>query len=304
MAVSNSKIFASEHEHVVLIDIDDLGIDLMNMRGGEWDYDMEFVQDIKNNGIISPLSVRPAKPGTGVKYAIYIGGRRFNGAIEAGLTEVPCIIKEVDDVTAMGRSIAENIYSKSAPAWRYAVKIGEMYELLNGSGKKEEIYAIIMQKTGFKRTSVRDYLTIAGLPGEIIELMKEPEKRSELVKELLKGMAGPATEKVLGYDKAVKIARELKDLPLEKMFEVATYVIRVSKEVAFDIIEKVVTYPKKTMKQIHQMVTSIPKGKRLGFEFASHLVRALDEACMSKNRDRKTVVIGYVEIGLRKDGFL
>jgi len=68
-------------EQIVWIDIDELGIDLMNIRGGDWDYDMEFVQDIKNNGIISPLSVRTTEPSTRVKYAIYCGGRRFNGAI-------------------------------------------------------------------------------------------------------------------------------------------------------------------------------------------------------------------------------
>lgn len=291
-------------KEVVWIDVDDLGIDTANVRGGDWDYDTEFVQDIKDNGIIAPLIVRKADPSTGVKYAITCGSRRYNGSIEAGLTEVPCFIEEMDDITAMGRSIAENIYNKSAPAWRYAVKIGEMYDLLNGSGKKEEIYAIIMQKTGFKRTSVREYIDIAGLPGEIIELMKEPAKRSELVKELLKGMATVATGEVLSYNKAVKIARELKDLPVEKMFDVAAYVIRLTKEVAFDIIERVVTYPTKTMEQIHQMVRSIPKGKRWVFEFGSHLVRALDEACEHKNRDRKTLVISYVEAGLRKDGFL
>ena len=291
-------------KEVVWIDVDDLGIDTANIRGGEWDYNEEFVQDIKNNGILSPLTVRPADPSTGVKYAIVCGSRRYNAAIEAGLTEVPCLTEEMDDVTAIGRSIAENIYNESAPAWRYAVKIGEMYERLNHRGRKEDIIKIIMGKTGFSRTSVQNYIDIAGLPGEIIELMKEPAKRSELVKELLKGMPVTGTDKPLSLDKAAKIARELKDFTLEKMFEVAAYVIRLTKEVAFDIIEKVVTYPKKTMGEIHRMVKAIPKGARWMFEFGSHIVMALDEACMRKNIDRKTLVVHYVEEGLRNDGFL
>ena len=48
-----------------------------------------------------------------------------------------------------------------------------------------------------------EYLAIAGLPGEIIELMKEPAKRSELVKELLKGMSVTDIDKVLSYHEAV-----------------------------------------------------------------------------------------------------
>jgi ParB/RepB/Spo0J family partition protein len=291
-------------KEVVLIDVDDLGIDTANIRGGEWDYDKEFVQDIKNNGINNPLHVRPADPSTGVKYAIVCGSRRYNAAIEAGLTEVPCFIEEMDDVTAMGRSIAENIYARTAPAWRYAVKIGEMYEQLNHKGKKIDIVKIIMEKTGFSRTSVVNYLDIAGLPGEIIELMKEPEKRSELVKELLKQTSIIETKQTLSVEKAVKIARELRGFPMEKMFEVATYVIRLTKEVAFGIIEKVKTYPRKTMAEIHGMVTAIPKGARWVFEFGSHIVMALDEACMRKNIDRKTLVVRYVEEGLRRDGFL
>ena len=291
-------------KEVVWIDVDDLGIDMANIRGGEWDYDEEFVQDIKNNGINNPLHVRPADPSTGVKYAIVCGSRRYNAAIEAGLTEVPCFIEEMDDVTAMGRSIAENIYSRTAPAWRYAVKIGEMYERLNHKGRKDEIITIIMGKTGFSRTSVQRYIDIAGLPGEIIELMKEPEKRSELVKELLKGMPVTGMEKPLSIDKAAKIARELKEFPMEKMFEVAAYVIRLTKEVAFEIIEKVKTYPRKTMAEIHGIVRAIPKGAKWMFEFGSHIVMALDEACMRKNIDRKTLVVRYVEEGLRRDGFL
>jgi len=137
-------------KEIVMIDIDDLGIDTLNIRGGEWDYDEELVQDVKNNGIDNPLLVRLAQGG---KYAIVCGSRRYNAAIEAGLTKVPCFIEEMDDVTALGRTIAENIHRKDTPAWRYALKIGEMYERLNHKGDKEEVIKIIMRKTGFSRTS-------------------------------------------------------------------------------------------------------------------------------------------------------
>lgn len=291
-------------EEVVMIDVDDLGIDMANVRGGEWSYNEGFVQDIKENKVNEPLIVRPAAPSSGAKYAIVCGSRRFNAAIEAGLTEVPCIIREMDDVTAMGRSIAENFYKESAPAWRYALKIGQMYELLNHKGKKEEVVQIIKAKTGFSRTSVLNYLDIAGLPGEIIELMKEPEKRSETVKELLKGMSVTDTGKVLSVDKAVKIARELKDFSLKKMFEVASYIIHLTKETAFEIIERVRSYPKMSMEKLHDMVLKIPKGVRWSFYFGSNIVRALDEACIRKNMDRRRLVEHYVEDGLRRDGFL
>lgn len=144
---------------VVMIDIDDLGVDTLNIRGGDWDYNEEFVQDVRNNGINSPLLVRPAEGG---KYAIICGSRRYNAAIEAGLIEVPCFIEEMDDVTALGRTIAENIHRRETPAWRYAVKIGQMYERLNHKGNKENTSQYDMSLCyfcTFKRIFYVDMLT-------------------------------------------------------------------------------------------------------------------------------------------------
>ncbi len=290
-------------ETVLSIDVDDLGIDTANIRGGEWEYDQELIDSIRENGVILPLVIRLAMPSTGVKYGIVCGSRRYNAGIEAGLTELPCILKEIDNVTAMGISIIENKHRKDIPAWRYALRIGEMFEQLNGNGKKEEIISIIANRTGFSKTSVRDYLLIAGLPGEVIELMKESANRSEVVKELLKGTTA-AVETTLSYNKAVKIARELRDASLEKMFEVATYVLGLTKDVAFAIIEKVMSYPMKSMKEIHRMIQEIPMGVRWVFYFGSNLVRALDEACIKKNIDNKSLVLNYVEEGLRRDGYI
>lgn len=291
-------------KEVVLVDVDDLGIDALNIREGKWDYDEELVQDIKNRGIDYPLIVRPAAPKTGKKYAIVCGSRRYNAAIEAGLSKVPCYIEKMDDITAIGRTIAENYQREDIPTILYIKKISEMYELLNHRADKKDVVNTIMAKTGFAETTVLEYLDIARLPSEILELMKEPAERSETVKELLKGSLLTTEGKTLSTDKAWKIARELKDFPKKKMFEVAAYVLGLSKEVAFAIIEKVKEYPKKTMEDIHGIVVGIPKGARWVIEFGSHIVAALDEACMRKNIDTKSLIMRYVEDGLRKDGFL
>lgn len=291
-------------ETIIQIDVDDLGIDITNIRGGSWEHDRDLVESIKENGVIEPLIVRPAKPDTGVKYAIICGSRRFNGSIEAGLTEVPCIIKDIDDLTAIGLSIMENKHRKDIPGWRYAIKIGEMYERLNGKGNRTEIVSIIMKKTGFSRTSVQDYIEISGLPGEIIELMKQPAERSEIVKELLKGMPAAGIDKPLSYNKAVKIARDLKNTSFEKMFETAAYVRSLSADMAFGIIERVMSYPMKSMEEIHSMVKTIPLGRRWMMSWGSDIVRAIDEACVKRQMDNKSLVTYYVEDGLRRDGFI
>lgn len=292
-------------ERVVMIDIDELGIDATNIRGGEWDYNDELIQSIRENGIIDPLIVRPAAPETGAKYAIICGSRRYNAAIEAGFKEVPAIVKEVDDITAAGISIMENKHRKDIPGWRYALRIGEMYEKLNHRGNKAEVIKILMSKTGFSDPSIRNYLDIAGLDPQIVELMKEPEKRSETVKELLKGSQVLGAEKTLTVEKAAILAREMKGYPLQKVFEVATVALSIPVKRIREFVEQVKVYPRMSAWDVYtQKVLEIPKGRIFSFEFSSPLVRALDEACLRKQIDRKALVITYVENGLRRDGFL
>lgn len=288
-------------KNIIMIDIDNLGVDSYNIRAGLWDGNQQLVEDIRQNGIIHPVLVRPAGKN---RYAIVAGSRRYHAAIEAGLKEIPAIIEEMDDITAMGRSIAENFHRGETPGWMYAEKIGQMYELLNHKGDKEAVYEKIMEKTGLARTTVRMYIDISTLPSEVIELMKEPNERSESVKELLKSMAVTAIDKVLSTDKAQKIAQELRGFSKEKMLEVAAFVLNLHKEEALAIIEKVKTYPKKPLIELQELVTSIPKGGRYIFEFGSNIIRGLDTACIRRQMDRKSLVVYYVEEGLRRDGYL
>jgi hypothetical protein len=204
----------------------------------------------------------------------------------------------------MGRSIAENIHRSETPGWMYAELIGQMYEILNHKGNKEEVVKKLMAKTGFSRTTVQMYIDISTLPSEIIELMKSPKERSELVSELLKSMPVTGIEKILDVNKAQKIAQELKGFSKEKMLEVAAFVLNLRKEDAFTLIEKVKTYPKEPLIKLHELISAIPKGGRYIFEFGSNVVRGLDTACIKRQMDVKSLISYYVEEGLRRDGYL
>lgn len=54
----------------------------------------ELAEDIKQNGILSPVIVRPIEGG---RYQILAGHNRTNAAELAGLDVIPCIVKECDD---------------------------------------------------------------------------------------------------------------------------------------------------------------------------------------------------------------
>jgi ParB family chromosome partitioning protein len=66
----------------------------------------ELAEDIKQRGILEPLLVREGEPGT---YQIVAGERRYRAAQLAGLTEVPVIVREMDEREARFTMLAENI---------------------------------------------------------------------------------------------------------------------------------------------------------------------------------------------------
>ena len=294
----------SEKTEVVEIDIDELGIDEFNIRSGEWDRDEELINSIKYNGVIEPLIVRPADKSTGVKYAIVSGSRRFNASIEAGLTNVPCIIKELDDIEATTLSILENKHRKDIPLWIYATKIGELFEMLEGNKDEKGTINFLSERTGFSKTSIEEYLSIFDLPEEIFILMKKPEERTEEETELFKKYHIEELTKTLSKSKAVLISRELKTFPIEKQIEVAKMIVISSDSDAKELIRLVQTYPKEPMERILEKYWSIPKSATWRFTFDSYIVSAIDDACIRKKIDRKALVINYVKDGLTRDGFL
>ena len=66
----------------------------------------ELVVSIELHGILQPLLVRPLSPG---KYELVAGERRYRAAEIAGLSEVPVVIKELDDESALAIALIENL---------------------------------------------------------------------------------------------------------------------------------------------------------------------------------------------------
>lgn len=71
----------------------------------------ELAASIKAQGVMQPILVRPLKAvdGSSVRYEIIAGERRFRASQLAGLTEVPVLVKDVDDLAAAAMALIENI---------------------------------------------------------------------------------------------------------------------------------------------------------------------------------------------------
>lgn len=70
----------------------------------------ELADSIRAQGLLQALLVRPISNGAnGVTHEIIAGERRFRAAQLAGLTDVPVMIKEVDDQAAAAMALIENM---------------------------------------------------------------------------------------------------------------------------------------------------------------------------------------------------
>ena len=65
----------------------------------------ELAQSIRQHGILQPLSVRRM----GTAYELIAGERRLRAGIQAGLTEIPCIVMNMDDKESGMTALVENL---------------------------------------------------------------------------------------------------------------------------------------------------------------------------------------------------
>ncbi len=72
-----------------------------------------LTRSIRAHGVLHPLLIRQKDDGG---YEVVAGHRRYAAAVAAGLSEIPCIVKQVDDEEARAIAAADNIATGAAPS--------------------------------------------------------------------------------------------------------------------------------------------------------------------------------------------
>ena len=86
-----------------------------------------LTESVRELGVLNPLLVR-FLPDSG-KYGIISGQRRYQAASAAGLSELPCIEKDVDDAEAIEIALTENLHHKELTSSEQAIWIHELARL-------------------------------------------------------------------------------------------------------------------------------------------------------------------------------
>ena len=135
----------------------------------------EMVQSIRSNGVLTPILVRPSKESSG--YEIISGHNRVAAAKAAGLSEVPAIIRQMDDETAIVVMVDSNLRQRekllpSEKAFAFKMKMdaikrqGKRSDLTSGQVvPKLNKYArdIIAEQTGENYKQVSRYIRLTEL---------------------------------------------------------------------------------------------------------------------------------------------
>ena len=88
----------------------------------------ELAASIKAQGIMQPIIVRKSTSG---KHEIIAGERRFRAAQLAGLVEVPVVVKDVDDRTALTLALIENLQRQDLNAIEEALGLQRLIAEFN-----------------------------------------------------------------------------------------------------------------------------------------------------------------------------
>lgn len=135
-----------------------------------------LVDSIKTHGLIQPIVVRPIGQG----YEIVAGERRWKASIDAGLKEVPCIIKEVDPRTGLEIALIENLQREDLNAIEEAGAYRQLMELYGLT--QEELAQVV----GKSRPHIANTLRLLNLGEKLKQMVIEDEITSGHARALLR----------------------------------------------------------------------------------------------------------------------
>ena len=155
----------------------------------------DLADSIREHGVLQPILVRPTAELH--RFQLVAGERRWRAARVAGLKEIPALIEQLDDETAMEIGIIENLQREDLSPLEEALIYDRMTHDHGYSVRK------LAQKLGKDKGYIENRLRLAGAPTEIKQLVslrkdtlshayellkvEDPKKRRRLAEQVASG---------------------------------------------------------------------------------------------------------------------
>ncbi len=194
----------------------------------------QLAQSIREQGILQPLLVVHSGGG---RYRLVAGERRWRAARRAGLSKVPCLVREITLREQLEIALIENLQREDLNAMEVAQGIRDLMER---SAYTQEKAA---DRIGLSRSNVANLVRLLTLPDSVQDLVREgklsagharalcslssPEAQAMLAKEAVeKGYNVRQMEELVAQRRAVKADREKRRRPLTTELQQAETRIR------------------------------------------------------------------------------
>jgi ParB family chromosome partitioning protein len=147
----------------------------------------DLTASIMEKGVLEPILVRHSRETD--RFMIISGERRYRASLAAGLKEMPCIEKDVDDAEVAEIALIENLQRKDLTAFEEAEGLQSLIDRFGYTHEQ------IAKKISKARSSVTETLSIGSLPEEV----KESCRRTNILSKsmLLQIVRQPSREKML-----------------------------------------------------------------------------------------------------------
>lgn len=127
----------------------------------------DLAQSIREHGLVQPVVVRPAAEAG--RYEIIAGERRWRAAQRAGMNDIPVIVRDVNDRTALELAIIENVQRTDLNAIEEAMGYQQLIDEHNYT------QADLGQVIGKSRSHVANTLRLLKLPDIVRDMLVNGE---------------------------------------------------------------------------------------------------------------------------------
>ena len=125
----------------------------------------ELEASLKATGLLQPITVR--RPAVGAGFELVAGERRLRAATRLGWTEIPAIVRDIDDKTLLTLALVENLQRSDLNPLEEA----EGYQrLIEEFGLTQQQVAEIVGKD---RTTVTNVLRVLSLPASVRRMLAD-----------------------------------------------------------------------------------------------------------------------------------
>jgi ParB family chromosome partitioning protein len=129
----------------------------------------ELTASIREKGVLEPILVRRVHG----RYQIIAGERRYRAAREAGLAELPCVVREATDAETMELALIENLQRRDLSPFEEADGLKTLAEAYDYT------HETMAELLGKSRTSITETLALTAVPEEIRQMCRLADIQSK-----------------------------------------------------------------------------------------------------------------------------